>query len=68
MALVEATRLWREYHLGGEVVEALRGIDLTIEQGDFVALLGRSGSGKSTLLNLLGGLDRPSRGSIRVGG
>src|SRR5690606_33395803 len=65
---VEATRLWREYHLGGEVVEALRGIDLNIEQGEFVALLGRSGSGKSTLLNLLGGLDRPSRGSIRVGG
>jgi len=68
MALVEATRLWREYHLGGEVVEALRGIDLSIEQGEFVALLGRSGSGKSTLLNLLGGLDRPSRGSIRVNG
>jgi putative ABC transport system ATP-binding protein len=68
MALVEATRLWREYNLGGEVVEALRGIDLNIEQGEFVALLGRSGSGKSTLLNLLGGLDRPSRGSIRVNG
>ena len=68
MALVEATRLWREYHLGGEVVEALRGVDLSIEQGEFVALLGRSGSGKSTLLNLLGGLDQPSRGSIRVSG
>ena len=68
MALVEATRLTREYHLGGEVVEALRGVDLTIEQGEFVALLGRSGSGKSTLLNLLGGLDKPTRGSIRVGG
>jgi putative ABC transport system ATP-binding protein len=68
MALVEATRVWREYRLGGETVEALRGVDLTIEPGEFVALLGRSGSGKSTLLNLLGGLDRPSRGSIRVGG
>lgn len=68
MALVEATRLWREYQLGGETVQALRGIDLSIEQGEFVALLGRSGSGKSTLLNLLGGLDRPTRGSIRVGG
>lgn len=68
MALVEATRLTREYHLGGEVVEALRGIDLSIEQGEFVALLGRSGSGKSTLLNLLGGLDKPTRGSIRVNG
>jgi putative ABC transport system ATP-binding protein len=68
MALVEATRVWREYRLGGETVEALRGVDLTIEPGEFVALIGRSGSGKSTLLNLLGGLDRPSRGSIRVGG
>ena len=68
MALVEATRLWREYHLGGEIVEALRGVDLAIEPGEFVALLGRSGSGKSTLLNLLGGLDKPSRGSIRVDG
>ena len=68
VALVEATRLWREYHLGGEIVEALRGIDLGIEPGEFVALLGRSGSGKSTLLNLLGGLDKPSRGSIRVDG
>jgi len=68
MALVEATRLTRDYHLGGEVVEALRGVDLTVEQGEFIALLGRSGSGKSTLLNLLGGLDQPTRGSIRVGG
>ena len=65
---MEATRLWRKYKLGGETVEALRGIDLSIEPGEFVALLGRSGSGKSTLLNLLGGLDRPSSGSIRVGG
>ncbi|MBZ0135462.1 MAG: ABC transporter ATP-binding protein [Planctomycetes bacterium] len=68
MALVDATGLTRTYHLGGEVVAALRGIDLTIEQGEFVALLGRSGSGKSTLLNLLGGLDQPTGGSIRVGG
>src|SRR5919108_6139462 len=68
MALVEATRVWREYRLGGETVEALRGVDLTIEPGEFIALLGRSGSGKSTLLNLLGGLDTPSRGSIRVAG
>jgi putative ABC transport system ATP-binding protein len=68
MALVEATRLTREYRLGGEIVEALREVDLSIEQGEFIALLGRSGSGKSTLLNLLGGLDRPTRGSIRVNG
>jgi putative ABC transport system ATP-binding protein len=67
-SLVEATRVWREYRLGGETVEALKGVDLSIPEGDFVALLGRSGSGKSTLLNLLGGLDRPTRGSIRVAG
>jgi putative ABC transport system ATP-binding protein len=66
--LVQATRLWREYQLGGETVQALRGVDFAVEQGEFVALLGRSGSGKSTLLNLLGGLDRPSRGSIVVDG
>ncbi|MCC6463824.1 MAG: ABC transporter ATP-binding protein [Planctomycetes bacterium] len=68
MALVEANQVWREYRLGGELVQALRGVDLAIDPGEFVALLGRSGSGKSTLLNLLGGLDRPSKGSIRVAG
>jgi putative ABC transport system ATP-binding protein len=67
-SLVEATRLWREYKLGSETVEALRGVDLSVPPGEFLALLGRSGSGKSTLLNLLGGLDRPTRGSIRVDG
>jgi putative ABC transport system ATP-binding protein len=48
-------------------VHALRGIDLTIQEGEFVVLLGASGSGKSTLLNLLGGLDRPTGGAIRFG-
>jgi putative ABC transport system ATP-binding protein len=67
-ALVQATRLWREYTLGGETVHALRGIDLAVTPGELVALLGRSGSGKSTLLNLLGGLDQPTRGSIVVQG
>jgi putative ABC transport system ATP-binding protein len=66
--LVTATRLSREYRLGGEVVHALRGVDFHVEEGEFVALLGRSGSGKSTLLNLLGGLDRPTGGSIVVAG
>ncbi len=66
--VVQATRLWREYQLGGETVQALRGVDFSIARGEFVALLGRSGSGKSTLLNLLGGLDRPTRGSIIVDG
>jgi len=54
---------------GGEVmVQALRGVDLTIEPGDFMAMAGPSGSGKSTLLNLIGGLDRPSSGTIKVEG
>lgn len=66
MTLVVARDLWREYSQGG--VAALAGVSVDIAQGEFVALLGRSGSGKSTLLNLLGGLDRPTRGSITVQG
>lgn len=54
----------RTYTLGGREVHALRGIDLEIECGQFVALRGRSGSGKTTLLNLMGGLDQPTRGRI----
>jgi putative ABC transport system ATP-binding protein len=58
----------RTYHLGSTEVNALNHIDLTIDQGEFVALVGPSGSGKSTLLNLLGGLDRPTSGEINVQG
>ena len=67
-AVAEVIDLVKDYYLGPEPVHALRGLSLAFEQGDFVALMGPSGSGKSTLLNLIGALDRPNTGSIRVGG
>ncbi|HEV8630663.1 MAG TPA: ABC transporter ATP-binding protein [Thermoanaerobaculia bacterium] len=58
----------KDFRRGAEVVHVLRGLDLEVPRGEFLALMGPSGSGKSTLLNLLGGLDRPSAGSVEVGG
>jgi putative ABC transport system ATP-binding protein len=66
--LIETRRLTKSYRRGGETLEVLHGVDLDIPKGDFVALMGPSGSGKTTLLNLIGGLDRPSAGSITVQG
>ncbi|MCS6800928.1 MAG: ABC transporter ATP-binding protein [Dehalococcoidia bacterium] len=66
--LVELNGVERHYLLGGSTVGALRGVDLTIRRGELIALTGPSGSGKSTLLNLLGGLDRPTAGTVRVAG
>ena len=66
--LVEATDLTKEYTLGRTVVPALRGVSLEIRKGAFAVLAGPSGSGKSTLLNLLGCLDHPTTGSIRIAG
>jgi putative ABC transport system ATP-binding protein len=63
-ALVAIHGVEKHYASGGITTSVLRGIDLTIERGDFVAIMGPSGSGKSTLLNLVGGLDRPSAGEI----
>ena len=68
MPLVEIRGLVRRYGWGHTAVEALRGLDLQIHEGELVAVLGRSGSGKSTLLNLLSGLDSATEGSVRIGG
>jgi putative ABC transport system ATP-binding protein len=66
--LVHIRGLTKDYRRGVEVVHVLQKLDLDIHEGDFLALMGPSGSGKSTLLNLIGGLDRPSSGTIEVGG
>jgi putative ABC transport system ATP-binding protein len=67
-ALVRVQDLHKVFHRGGERIDVLQGLSLAIPPGDFLALMGPSGSGKSTLLNLLGGLDRPTQGSIEIGG
>ena len=65
---VEVTALHKSFHNGRNVIHVLRGLDLRVEAGEFVAIMGASGSGKSTLLHLLAGLTAPDQGAIRVGG
>jgi putative ABC transport system ATP-binding protein len=66
--LLEARGLKKTYKMGKGEVKALRGVDITVSPGEFVAVMGVSGSGKSTLLHLLGALDRPSEGSVKIDG
>jgi putative ABC transport system ATP-binding protein len=68
MVLIEARSLVKTYRTGEQVVQALDGVSLDIAEGEFVAIMGASGSGKSTLMNILGCLDRPSSGTLRLAG
>ncbi|MGH9884208.1 MAG: ABC transporter ATP-binding protein [bacterium] len=66
--VVSARDVRRDYHMGEELVHAVRGVTVDVARGDYVAIVGPSGCGKSTLLNLLGGIDRPSGGSVSIDG
>ena len=68
MTVLQTHELKKYYGSGDTLVKALDGVDLTVEEGEFVAIVGTSGSGKSTLLHMLGGLDRPTSGTVAVEG
>jgi putative ABC transport system ATP-binding protein len=68
MALIEISNLKKHYVSGDDTVEALRGVDLSIDAGEFVTIMGQSGSGKSTLLSVLGGMNHPTAGEVEMAG
>jgi len=68
MSLIEMRGIKKDYLLGETIVRALRGVDLTIDKGEFVAIWGPSGSGKTTLLNLIGSIDEPTSGQLLIDG
>jgi putative ABC transport system ATP-binding protein len=68
MSLIEITNLKKTYQTGDDIVEALRGIDVSINAGEFITIMGQSGSGKSTLLSILGGMNHPTSGDVEMAG
>ena len=66
--IIETRNLWKTYPIDGTGVDALRGVNLVIEPGEFVAMIGPSGSGKSTLLHLMGAMDTPTQGEVKFNG
>src|SRR5512146_2666256 len=66
--ILKAQNVHKSYRMGATRVVVLKGVDLVVREGEFVAIVGASGSGKSTLLHLLGGLDRPDKGTIQFQG
>lgn len=68
MTILKAENLKKYYPLGNTVVKALDGVNLSVEKGEFLSIVGKSGSGKSTLLHMLGGLDNPTSGRVLADG